>query len=189
MKKKILCVIVSAVMVVGTLVGCGSSSGSKAESTILTEIIPAKSTAEDVENYIKEHNLTYEVRENGHHAAGNPSETTTTDKFLDYEANYEFNYSRKDEDLIAYYKVVISFKDKDEYDKGVDEIRSYIESNSEKVESDSTESTESTSHSDFYKFKDNDGKTHQLEFELKSYDEPEAGYYNTVVKLYYGEEM
>lgn len=73
--------------------------------------------------------------------------------------------------------------------KGVAEIRSYIESNSEKVESDSTESTESTSHSDFYKFKDNDGKTHQLEFELKSYDEPEAGYYNTVVNLYYGEEM
>ena len=133
--------------------------------------------------------LTYEVRESGHYAAGNPSETTTTDKFLDYEANYEFDYSGKDENLIDYYKVVISFKDKDEYDKGVAEIRSYIEGNSEKVESDSTESTESTSQNDIYKFKDNDGKTHQLEFELKSYDEPEAGYYNTVVKLYYGEEM
>ena len=47
MKKKILCAIMSAVMVVGTLVGCGSTS-KKVESTILTELTPGVSTKDDV---------------------------------------------------------------------------------------------------------------------------------------------
>ena len=34
MKKKILCAIVSAVMVVGTLVGCGSSSSNPSSDTV-----------------------------------------------------------------------------------------------------------------------------------------------------------
>ena len=57
MRKKILCAIMSAVMVVGALTGCGG----KAKSTILTEITPWESKAEDVEAYLKDHNLTYEV--------------------------------------------------------------------------------------------------------------------------------
>lgn len=183
MKKKILCVAMSMIMAVGVLTGCGG----KAKSTILTEINPWESKAEDVEAYLKDHNLTYEVSE--YLGAGNPKETTTTDKFLDYEATYDFTYADKDEDLVAYYSVVITFKDKDEYDKGVDEIRSYIESIAEKVEKDSTESTESAEQSDFYEIKNNAGETHELEFKLKSYDEPPAGYYNTVVKLFYGEEI
>ena len=166
MKQKILCLAMSMIMAVGVLTGCGG----KAKSTILTEINPWESKAEDVEAYLKDHNLTYEVSK--YLGAGNPKETTTTDKFLDYEATYDFTYA-----------------DKDEYDKGVDEIRSYIESIAEKVEKDSTESTESAEQSDFYEIKNNAGETHELEFKLKSYDEPPAGYYNTVVKLFYGEEI
>ena len=71
MKKRILCAIMSAVMVVGMMTGCGSSSedtSSKSsgvtkkvevEDSVLTKLTPGKSTKEDVEEFLDDNNFTY----------------------------------------------------------------------------------------------------------------------------------
>ena len=65
MRKKILCVAMTVVMAVGTLVGCGSSNTvtkkDKVESSIFTEITPGKSTREDLKKYYDNNGITYDA--------------------------------------------------------------------------------------------------------------------------------
>ncbi|WP_456057465.1 hypothetical protein [Agathobacter sp.] len=176
MKQKILCAIVSAVMVVGTLAGCGSTS-KKVESTILTELTPGVSTAEDVKTYFKEHDLAYEKNDNDY-----PTGATTTDKFLGYETAYSPIYYlydsklQKDGNTIKEYYLYITFKNIDEYKQGVEKVKDYLTSISFE---DSEEKDDCTK----YMVRGKDNNKYMIYYYVKSYDDAPQDYYNTVIKL------
>ena len=170
MRKKILCVAMSVIMTVGTLVGCGSSSGGKVESTILTELTPGVSTAEDVKTYFKEHDLAYEKNDNDY-----PTGATTTDKFLGYETAYSPIDYWKD-DTIGEYYLYVTFKDVDEYKQGVDKVKEYLKSISFE---DAEEKDDYTA----YKVKGKDDNKYMIYYYVKSYNDAPQDYYNTVIKL------
>ena len=105
MKKKILCAIVSAVMAVGTLAGCGSSSSnpssdtadkdndksSKVEQTILTELIPGETTAEETRKWFQDNGLDTETDYNWQPAFADneiPYLSKSSDTFLGYKCFY-----------------------------------------------------------------------------------------------------
>lgn len=157
MKKKILCVIVSAVMVLGTLVGCGSSSSnpssdtvdkdndksSKVEQTILTELIPGETTAEETKKWFQDNALVTET--DGYWGAyftdnGIPSSSKSSDTFLGYKCFYTlFDYvgslgSKKDyetgleDKTLKGYTIFVTFTDRDDFKAGKEKIEEYVNS-------------------------------------------------------------
>lgn len=174
MKKKILCVIISAVMVVGALAGCGSSSdsssssssssdsssssgsssstadnnggSSKVEQTILTELIPGETTAEETKKWFQDNGLAIETDYDWQPAFADneiPYLSKSSDTFLGYKCFYvqfdyvgtngqEYDYEKGLEDkTLTNYIVYITFKDRDDYKVGKEKIEEYIQSLSE----------------------------------------------------------
>ena len=160
MKKKILCAIVSAVMAVGTLAGCGSSSSnpssdtadkdndksSKVEQTILTELIPGETTAEETRKWFQDNGLDTETDYNWQPAFADneiPYLSKSSDTFLGYKCFYvrfdyvgtneqEHDYEKGlDDKTLTSYIVCITFKDRDDYKAGKEKIEEYIKSLSE----------------------------------------------------------
>lgn len=123
MRKKILCVAMTVIMAVGTLVGCGSSSGGtskKVEESIMTQIIPGESTADELEKYLQDKGVTWENDKNG-----KPEDCTNTDYFLGHEAQFfDFDYYK---DTIYEYQIQVAFKDVNDYKTGLNEIKEYFE--------------------------------------------------------------
>lgn len=157
MKKKILCVIVSAVMAVGTLVGCSSSSSnpssdtvdkdndksSKVEQTILTELIPGETTAEETRKWFRDNGLDTETDYDWQPAFADneiPYLSKSSDTFLGYKCFYvrfdyvgtneqEHDYEKGLEDkTLSSYKVCVTFKDREDYKAGKEKIEEYIKS-------------------------------------------------------------
>lgn len=157
MKKKILCVIVSAVMVLGTLVGCGSSSSnpssdtvdkdndksSKVEQTILTELIPGETTAEETKKWFQDNALV--TKTNGDWVSEFsdyfvPYYSKSSDTFLGYKCYYvKFDYvgtngSKKsyeaglDDETLSSYAMYVTFKDRDDFKAGKEKIEEYVKS-------------------------------------------------------------
>lgn len=157
MKKKILCAIVSAVMAVGTLVGCSSSSSnpssdtvdkdndksSKVEQTILTELIPGETTAEETRKWFQDNALVTET--DGYWGAyftdnGIPSSSKSSDTFLGYKCFYTlFDYvgsldSKKDyeagleDKTLKGYTIFVTFTDRDDFKAGKEKIEEYVNS-------------------------------------------------------------
>lgn len=135
MRKKILCVIMSAVMVVGALTGCGSSSGdtskeisketsvedrpNELEQTVLTQITPGKSKVDDVKAFLKSQGVTFSA--NSSDISG-----TTFGLFLEHECNYDnFYYDKKEK--ITDYGIEIGFEDATDYSHSYQEISDYVE--------------------------------------------------------------
>lgn len=156
MKKKILCVIISAVMVVGALAGCGSSSdtsnsnkgkSSKIEQTILTELIPGETTAEETLKWFNDNALvpvTDEVWTPKLVDNNIPAYSKSSDTFLGYKCFYErFSYVDPygngktgnelglPDDVLTNYVVCVTFKDRDEFKEGKEKIEEYVKSLSE----------------------------------------------------------
>lgn len=157
MKKKILCAIMSAVMVVGTLVGCGSSSSnpssdtadkdndksSKVEQTILTELIPGETTAEETKKWFQDNGLATETNGNWQPAFADneiPYLSKSSDTFLGYKCFYvrfdyvgtdgakEYYEAGLDDETLSSYKVCVTFKDREDYKAGKEKIEEYIKS-------------------------------------------------------------
>lgn len=156
MKKKILCAIVSAVMVVGALTGCGSSSSgslsstaddnrgsSKVEQTILTEQIPGETTAEETLKWFNDNALVSETNGNWTPAFADneiPYLSKSSDTFLGYKCFYvKFDYVGTDgakesyeagleDKTLSSYKVCVTFKDRDDFKEGKKKIEEYVKS-------------------------------------------------------------
>lgn len=157
MRKKILCAIMSAVMVVGALTGCGSSSSnpssdtvdkdndksSKVEQTILTELIPGETTAEETKKWFQDNGLSVKTNGEWEQAFSDsniPYYSKSSDTFLGYKCFYVlFNYvgadDRKedyekglDDETLSSYVVYVTFKDRDDYKAGKEKIEEYIKS-------------------------------------------------------------
>ena len=166
MKKKILCVIISAVMVVGALAGCGSSSdsssssglsssssssstadndrgSSKVEQTILTELIPGETTAEETLKWFNDNALVPETNGNWIPAFADnniPYLSKSSDTFLGYKCFYvKFNYVGTDgakesyeagleDKTLSGYEVYVTFKDRDDFKAGKEKIEEYVKS-------------------------------------------------------------
>lgn len=157
MKKKILCAIVSAVMAVGALTGCDSSSSnpssdtvdkdndksSKVEQTILTELIPGETTAEETKKWFQDNALVTET--DGYWGAyftdnGIPSSSKSSDTFLGYKCFYTlFDYvgsldSKKDyeagleDKTLKGYTIFVTFTDRDDFKAGKEKIEEYVNS-------------------------------------------------------------
>ena len=113
----------SVIMAVGTLVGCGSSSGGtskKVKESIMTQIIPGESTADELENYLQDKGVVWENNNNGQ-----PGDCTNSDYFLGHEAYFgQFDYYK---DTIYEYQIQVAFKDVDDYKTGLNEIKEYFE--------------------------------------------------------------
>lgn len=173
MKKKILCAIVSAVMVVGALAGCGSSNTSmkkdKVESSIFTEITPGKSTREDLKKYYDNNGITYDA---------DSCKMTNTDIFLGHEYYVE---STGGENLSSY-AIKIAFKDAEDYKNGVSEIDDYFKSMSLGVTA-IVKDGDYTYH--YFLVEDNDDYMTCLKYYPKTYEANEDGYYNTLIKAEY----
>lgn len=159
MKKKILCAIVSAVMAVGTLVGCSSSSSnpssdtvdkdndksSKVEQTILTELIPGETTAEETKKWFQDNDIITET-DGGWKAEFTdnfiPYYSKAADTFLGYNCYYgNFQYVNEhedrendasfaglDDDTITRYSIFVVFKDRDDFKEGKKKIENYVKS-------------------------------------------------------------
>lgn len=192
MKKKILCAIVSAVMVVGTLVGCGStgvSTSSEAsgvrkvvsvEESILTKLTPGKSTKKDAEKILDDYNFT-------HKDSYGVLRATNTGLFLGYEYQpYEIDfYGDNDEEhsgILKWYELKVAFKDVEDYTNGIEDIEEYLESISLGV-------TATRKDSDFtyhmFLMDDNDDYITYLESYSKTYDDVPDNYYPTMIKIDY----
>lgn len=157
MKKKILCAIVSAVMAVGALTGCDSSSSnpssdtvdkdndksSKVEQTILTELIPGETTAEETKKWFQDNALVTET--DGYWGAyftdnGIPSSSKSSDTFLGHKCFYTlFDYvgsldSKKDyeagleDKTLKGYTIFVTFTDRDDFKAGKEKIEEYVNS-------------------------------------------------------------
>lgn len=182
MRKKILCAIVSAVMVVGTLVGCGSSSGGKAESTILTELTPGVSTKDDVTSYLDEHKITYEEDEDG-----SSLEATNTDTILGHEYRLRTSCFGTedntiiDDDALRWMEFKVEFKDVEDYKQGVDEFEDYITKLSTGVTY--TKKKDGVT-KEYYLIDDKDYPV-VMYIEPRTYEDMEDGYYNTILIIGY----
>ena len=135
MKKRILCAIMSAVMVVGMMTGCGSSSedtSSKSsgvtkkvevEDSVLTKLTPGKSTKEDVEEFLDDNNFTYGE-------ASDHINVKNTGLFLGYEYCPETIYFSTEENsertLLHHMTLKVWFKNVEDYTKGADDIADYL---------------------------------------------------------------
>lgn len=144
-------------MVVGTLVGCGSSSSnpssdtvdkdndksSKVEQTILTELIPGETTAEETKKWFQDNALVTET--DGYWGAyftdnGIPSSSKSSDTFLGYKCFYTlFDYvgsldSKNDyeagleDKTLKGYTILVTFTDRDDFKAGKEKIEEYVNS-------------------------------------------------------------
>lgn len=132
MRKKILCAIMSAVMVVGALTGCGSSSEdtsketsvesrtNELEQTVLTQITPGKSKVDDVKGFLKNVGVTFSTKSNYISA-------TTFGLFLGHECNYNDFYFDDKGEIITRYTMQIAFKDAKDYSDSYSVISDYVE--------------------------------------------------------------
>ena len=187
MRKKILCVAMTVIMVVGTLVGCGSSSGGtskKVESTILTEITPGVSTKDDAISFLNSHNMTYKIDYDTF------LHGTNTDIILGHEYGlaeaYIDGYNEVRDlglgkDILDYYKLKIAFKDVEDYKKGVEEIEKYVTKLSTGVTYTDTKRGVS---SQYYLIDDKDYPL-VISITPNTYEEMEDGYYNTMLFVVY----
>lgn len=157
MKKKILCLAMSVIMMVGVMTGCGSSSSnpssdtvdkdndksSKVEQTILTELIPGETTAEETKKWFQDNALVTET--DGYWGAyftdnGIPSSSKSSDTFLGYKCFYTlFDYvgsldSKKDyeagleDKTLKGYTIFVTFTDRDDFKAGKEKIEEYVNS-------------------------------------------------------------
>lgn len=187
MRKKILCVAMTVIMAVGTLVGCDSSSGGtskKVEPTILTELTPGVSTKDDAISFLNSHNMTYRIDyDNFLHG-------TNTDIILGYEYGLgeayidgynEVNDLGLGKDILDYYKLRVAFKDVEDYKKGVEEIEKYVTKLSTGV---TYTDTEGDVPCQYYLI---DDKDYPLVIAIvpNTYEEMEDGYYNTILCVNY----
>ena len=182
MRKKILCVAMSVIMAVGTLVGCGSSSGGtskKVESTILTEITPGKSTGEDFIKYFDTNGFTYDTYDSND---TEPRYMTNTGIFLGHEYYVDYINCIDKSGVVCAYGLKIAFKDAEDYQNGVAEVDSYFKSMSLGVAATGKDS-EYTYH--YFLIEDNDDYTTCLRYYPKTYEDAGDGYYNTVIKVDY----
>lgn len=157
MKKKILCLAMSVIMMVGVMTGCGSSSSnpssdtvdkdndksSKVEQTILTELIPGETTAEETKKWFQDNALVTET--DGYWGAyftdnGIPSSSKSSDTFLGYKCFYTlFDYvgslgSKNDyeagleDKTLKGYTIFVTFTDRDDFKAGKEKIEEYVNS-------------------------------------------------------------
>lgn len=181
MRKKILCAIMSAVMIVGALTGCGSSSGDtskETEESIMTQIIPGESTADELESYLQNKGIVWE-----NNTKGQPQNCTNTDYFLGHEAQFsDFDYANG---KVYAYRVEVAFKNVDDYKTGLNETKEYFKKRGTGITG----------------YNDDDGgdkepiKCYLLEDEtdyytavlpwVSTYDEVEGDYYNSILKFVY----
>lgn len=149
MKKKILCLAMSVITMVGVMTGCGSSSStadnargsSKVEQTILTELIPGETTAEETKKWFQDNDLTIETYcDWGDSYNEIPYSSNSSDTFLGYKCFYTlFDYVGSLGDKIDYetgledktlemYTVLVTFKDRDDFKAGKEKIEEYVNS-------------------------------------------------------------
>ena len=157
MRKKILCLAMSMIMAVGALTGCDSSrsnpssdtadkdndKSSKVEQTILTELIPGETTAEETKKWFQDNALVTET--DGYWGAyftdnGIPSSSKSSDTFLGYKCFYTlFDYvgsldSKKDyeagleDKTLKGYTIFVTFTDRDDFKAGKEKIEEYVNS-------------------------------------------------------------
>lgn len=173
MRKKILCVAMTVVMAVGTLVGCGSSNTvtkkDKVESSIFTEITPGKSTREDLKKYYDNNGITYDA---------DSCRMTNTGIFL----GHEYYVDSTGGDDLRSYDIKIAFKDADDYKNGVSEIDDYFKSMSLGITA-IVKDGDYTYH--YFLVEDNDDYMTCLRYYPKTYEDNGDGYYNTIIKAGY----
>lgn len=151
MRKKILCLAMSVITMLGVMTGCGSSSStaddnggsSKVEQTILTELIPGETTAEETLKWFNDNALSVKTNGEWEQALSDsniPYYSKSSDTFLGYKCFYVlFDYvgadGRKgdyekglDDETLSSYVVYVTFKDRDDFKAGKEKIESYIES-------------------------------------------------------------
>lgn len=153
MKKQILCLAMSVITMLGVMTGCGSSSStadnnggsSKIEQTILTELIPGETTAEETLKWFNDNTLVSETETDGYWDAyftdnGIPYLSKSSDTFLGYKCFYvqfdyvgtngqEYDYEKGlDDKTLSSYKVCVTFKDREDYKEGKEKIEEYIKS-------------------------------------------------------------
>ena len=187
MRKKILCAIMSAVMIVGSLTGCGSSSGSDentskdTESTIFTELIPGVSANIDVKSFVEEHDLAYQKGEDVFSTEAEETQMyivskNSADVFLGYETYYsKLQWTDDYKAKCDGYKLLIYFKDISDFKEGSKKIKSYLKGLS--YDSLYDEEFDDTK----YYVKDNKGNKYEILFDNSTCDWD--GYYKETVML------
>ena len=181
MRKKILCAIMSSIMVVGALAGCGSSSedtSKKVEESIMTQIIPGESTADELEKYLQDKSVTWESDKNGE-----PRDCTNTDYFLGHEAQFsEFDYKNG---IVYSYRVEVAFKNVDDYKTGLNEIKEYFEKMGTGITGYNDDEGADKEPINCYLLKDETDYYTVVMPWVSTYDEVEGDYYNSILKFVY----
>lgn len=192
MKKKILCAIVSAVMVVGTLVGCGSTSDDtsskssgvtkkvEVEDSALTKLTPGKSTKEDVEEFLDDNNFTYGE-------ASDHINVKNTGLFLGYEYCPETIYFSTEENsertLFHHMTLKVRFKNVEDYTKGADDIADYLSALSTGI----TAKKKANGYKfNMYLMDDEDDFMIVSQSNSKTYENSTDDYYDTGIEIVYG---
>ena len=185
MKKKILCVIMSAVMLTGLVIGCGSSdknylakSDKESTESIMAEIIPGKSTVEELENYLQENGVIWE-----NNANGEPDKCSNTDYFLGHEAQFsEFTYKKG---IVYSYRVDVSFNDVNDYKKGLEEIKEYFEKMGTGITGYNDDEGGDKEPIKCYLLEDETDHYTAVMPWVSTYDEVEGKYYNSILQFVY----
>ena len=192
MKKRILCAIMSAVMVVGMMTGCGSSSedtSSKSsgvtkkvevEDSVLTELTPGKSTKEDVEEFLDDNNFTYGE-------ASDHINVKNTGLFLGYEYCPETIYFSTEENsertLFHHMTLKVWFKNVEDYTKGADDIADYLSALSTGI----TAKKKANGYKfHMYLMDDEDDFMIVSQSNSKTYENSTDDYYDTGIEIVYG---
>lgn len=187
MRKKILCAIISVVMLAGVMTGCGSSKGDtiekgdtveKVEESIMTQIIPGESTADELENYLQGKGVVWE-----NNTKGQPRNCTNSDYFLGHEAKFsEFKYANE---KVYAYRVEVVFKNVDDYKTGLNEIKGYFEKMGTGITGYNDDEGADKEPIKCYLLEDeNDYYTAVLPW-VGTYDKVQGDYYNSILKFVY----
>ncbi len=192
MKKRILCAIVSAIMAVGMMTGCGSTSDDtsskssgvtkkvKVEDSVLTKLTPGKSTKEDVEEFLDDNNFTYGE-------GSNLINVSNTGLFLGYEYCPETIYFSTEENsertLFHHMILKVRFKNVEDYTKGADDIADYLSALSTGV----TAKKKANGHKfNMYLMDDEDDFMICSQSNSKTYEDGIGDYYDTGIEIVYG---